>query len=762
MQKKIIILVLVTLLISTTVVSAIETSTKKEKKENNKLLTMGSNSGEWDTDYWEETGNQFTASDGPISYYDCFGSSVALDGDMALIGSEVGGVYVYKQEGDDWIETQKITTSDPDKTFGKSLSLQDDHVLIGVTGDSYFDQSTEAYIYKHTESGWCEDSTLLNPSSYERNTCFGDSVALYGNYAIISAPGTSDDENWNGEAYIFKKSEDNEWILQQRLTPPDDEEDSAFGCSVDINENYAMVGAKFAAMDDGNCQWEGAVFVYKRTGDNWNQVQKLVDPKGATGFQNEFGRNICLSGNTLMVTAFYNKDVHIFELSGSQWKFKETLDDPVQFLGHSVEHNDEWAIIGGGAYEQGAGNLEDRGAIYIFRKYNLGWCEVQRSIASDAKDFASFGSASCIDGDFALVAAEDDDTIGQIHAGKVYEIKKKDVNQPYTPLIHGEDHVKHEDNVDLEEEYTFSVCTIEPQNQEVYYLFDWGDGTDSGWLGPYVSNEICQIGTSWSTRGYMPVRVKAKDNDSHESDWSKIVLITVGNDPPSIEYFTGPKELEVDEEGEFKVYVSDSGGDDIWLRINWEMENPNDVDWIGPYNSNEEITVYHTFDESFYDWILNIGITAKDEIGDESEKIHYRLIIHNDPPGIEVGGIIGPSEVVPGTEYTYEFWVYDYETDDVYLLIDWGDQTNSGWLGPYNPTSPDLPSANHIWDEKGSYMLKAKVKDEHDFESDWYVKGVTTSKNKEIGMPFIDFLKELMQNHPNIFPIIKQLLQRYV
>ena len=72
----------------------------------------------------------------------------------------------------------------------------------------------------------------------------------------------------------------------------------------------------------------------------------------------------------------------------------------------------------------------------------------------------------------------------------------------------------------INEEYTFSTSTEDPQEDDVYYLFDWDDGTDSGWLGPYPSGSEQSASHSWDEEGEYDVKVKAKDENDAVSDWS--------------------------------------------------------------------------------------------------------------------------------------------------------------------------------------------------------------------------------------------------
>ncbi|RLF29215.1 MAG: hypothetical protein DRN05_02125 [Thermoplasmata archaeon] len=68
--------------------------------------------------------------------------------------------------------------------------------------------------------------------------------------------------------------------------------------------------------------------------------------------------------------------------------------------------------------------------------------------------------------------------------------------------------------------YTYSSTTTDPDNDQIYYLFDWGDGSYSGWLGPYSSGDTVEASHTWTKRGTYEIRVKAKDEHGVQSEWS--------------------------------------------------------------------------------------------------------------------------------------------------------------------------------------------------------------------------------------------------
>ena len=68
--------------------------------------------------------------------------------------------------------------------------------------------------------------------------------------------------------------------------------------------------------------------------------------------------------------------------------------------------------------------------------------------------------------------------------------------------------------------YMYTTDTEDPETNEVFYMWDWGDDNFSEWLGPYESGETCTASHIWDEKGTYSIRVKAKDIYGEESDWS--------------------------------------------------------------------------------------------------------------------------------------------------------------------------------------------------------------------------------------------------
>jgi hypothetical protein len=144
----------------------------------------------------------------------------------------------------------------------------------------------------------------------------------------------------------------------------------------------------------------------------------------------------------------------------------------------------------------------------------------------------------------------------------------------------------------------------------------------------------------------------------------------------------------------------------------------------------------------------------------------YTFNLYGDPSltreGINIEGKpnkpstpVGPPSGKIGEEYTYSSSTTDPDNDQIYYRFDWGDGTDSGWLGPYE--SGEVCEASHIWTVKGNFEIKVRAKDTNDLVSDWSDPlSVTMPRNKAINRPFLNFL----QNHPYLFTILRLLIQR--
>lgn len=112
--------------------------------------------------------------------------------------------------------------------------------------------------------------------------------------------------------------------------------------------------------------------------------------------------------------------------------------------------------------------------------------------------------------------------------------------------------------------------------------------------------------------------------------------------------------------------------------------------------------------------------------------------------------IDGPTTGKKGISYDYTFISVDSENDDVSYLVEWGDGTNSSWVGP--SASNQTMTLSHTFTKKGIYIIKAKAKDVYSAESTWATLEVSMPKNKAVHP--LDFLL--------LFPYLLSLLEHFL
>jgi hypothetical protein len=189
----------------------------------------------------------------------------------------------------------------------------------------------------------------------------------------------------------------------------------------------------------------------------------------------------------------------------------------------------------------------------------------------------------------------------------------------------------------------------------------------------------------------------------------KMIKYEGGNkqNPPNID---GPTEGQPNIEYEYTFVTEDPEEDEVYIQIDWD--DGTDIDWIGPFDSGEEVTIDHEFtEEGFYE----VKAQSKDRWYHSSWSEPYEVRIGNQPPDIPdiSGPILGDVEV----EYTFSFISQDSEGNDIYYYIDWGDETYDDWFGPFE--SGIEVTASHTWTTEDIYSIKAKAKDEFGSESDY-------------------------------------------
>jgi hypothetical protein len=360
---------------------------------------------------------KLNASDAAAS--DAFGCAVAVSGEYAVVGayaddSSKGAAYVYRRISGAWTQQQKLTASDgvAGDCFGVSVAINGDYIIVGANKAN--SNKGAAYIfYKNTSSVWGQHKRIT-ASDGASNDLFGQSVGIYGDWAVVGAEG---DNSRKGSIYIFIVS-DTSTNQYSHLYASTQVASARFGCSISMYNTRMIVGAytessKGAAYFFGQSSgiWQESsyrVAAYDAaTGDNFGCSVGIYGDYAAVGASNG---NV---GNNNSVSGTESGSVYIYHYVYPDWQAiaEITPSDGLagDMFGRSVSMSSNYILIGA----PGNGN----GAAYI---YNVGsWTSAQKLTAAGnaADDF--FGGSVYTDGTYMMCGDVNDDDFGA-NSGSAY------------------------------------------------------------------------------------------------------------------------------------------------------------------------------------------------------------------------------------------------------------------------------------------------------------------------------------------------------
>jgi hypothetical protein len=316
---------------------------------------------------------------------DYFGYSVSISGAYAIVGAfykTIGGntgqgaAYIFYRSGSSWTQQARLTASDGAVSdgFGISVSISGDYAIVGAKNKLVGSNIAQgaAYIFYRTGSTWTQQFRLT-ASDGTANDFFGESVSLSGDYALVGANGkTIDSKIYQGAAYIFYRTGSN-WTQQFRLTSLDGATGDNFGYSVSISGDYALVGAYTKLL--GTNYYQGAAYIFGRIGTTWVQITRLIPSDGAEG--DGFGNSVSISSDYALIGSSRKAAAYIFYRSGGTWAQQAKLipsgGEADDTFGGSVSISGDYALVG--ASRKTIGNNVQQGAAYIFKRNATDWVQ---------------------------------------------------------------------------------------------------------------------------------------------------------------------------------------------------------------------------------------------------------------------------------------------------------------------------------------------------------------------------------------------------
>lgn len=265
----------------------------------------------------------------------------------------------------------------------------------------------------------------LTAAAGQTGDAFGTSVSIDGDTAIVGAP--LDDTAAGpdaGSASVFVRT-GGTWSLQQEVTAPDGAAGDEFGSAVAVSGDTVIIGARG---DTSGLDGAGSAYVFLRTGTTWSLQQKLT--ASDAGRFDRLGYSVALEGDTAVVGAFADNtsagadagSAYVFVRSGGTWSQQQKLtagDGQASALfGSSVGIRGDTAAVGAYAHDGLAG--ANQGAEYVFMRSAGTWSQHQKLTSSGAEANQFFGAGTGFDGTTLVVGAPGDDSTAGTDSGLAY------------------------------------------------------------------------------------------------------------------------------------------------------------------------------------------------------------------------------------------------------------------------------------------------------------------------------------------------------
>lgn len=382
---------------------------------------------------------RLTASDGAPD--DFFGFSVAVAGDIVVVGAkeddvganeDQGSAYVFVRPAGGWgtgTQAAKLVASDgaAGDQFGISVAVSGNDVFVGSWNDdnSGLGGPGSVYVFTKPAGGWSGTLTQtarLEASDRQAGDLLGAAVAASGGVLVAGAPFDDDPLNAQGSVYVFVRPPGG-WqnaTEAAKLKASDAAATDRFGSAVAVEGNTIVIGAY---LDDvGGAGDQGSVYVFESAG--WlgpmTETAKLTNSDGLGG--DAFGYSVAVDGGTVVSGAILHGTqglargaAYVFERPASGWATTSAFTarlvpagtTTTDRVGEAVAIADDVIVIGA-RFASGANNSE-QGAAFVYLKPAGGWITTPRYFAkltaADGAASDNFGAAVARGGGVTVVGA---------------------------------------------------------------------------------------------------------------------------------------------------------------------------------------------------------------------------------------------------------------------------------------------------------------------------------------------------------------------
>jgi len=245
-------------------------------------------------------------------------------------GNFCGAVSVFRYDGAAWASSDDLTNPAgmSAEFFGNALSLDGTSLVVGATGAG--SPKGAVYLFEAAGSQWTQEAVIARESGPE-SIGFAYSLALQGDTLAVGAisDGCPSTGSSCGSVFIYRRNGQT-WENIQKISASDGASLDDFGASVALSGDALLVGAPGVDCSDGSSAC-GAVYVYTFDGLAWGSETKIASQTSQHGDQ--FGSSVAIQGNWMLIGApgpllFASTAgyAHLYRYENGQWIFEAKLE----------------------------------------------------------------------------------------------------------------------------------------------------------------------------------------------------------------------------------------------------------------------------------------------------------------------------------------------------------------------------------------------------------------------------------------------------
>lgn len=367
---------------------------------------------------------------------EALGTAVAVDQNISIVGTtEQDRAYVFERySSGDWAGVAVLMPSSSAEGFGRAVAVEGSLAAIGAPRAD--NGKGAVIVYRRGSSGLWNQVAQLSSSASQANDELGSAVAISNGRILAGAPKrdliSTDLVPNAGAVVVFEPSGSEAWTETAELSASDFQESDWFGMSLDIDSDYAVIGAQLESGGSGNPVTQaGAVYVFERqSSGQW--IEKAILRASDQAPYAYFGAAVSLDSGRVVIGAYQAQAngkqsgaAYVFKQnSSSSWTEEAKLTSEVRSdgddFGTTVSLLGDRIIVGAPGFD--APSSLNQGAVYVFETTSSqGWTQVDRLLASDGGTGDGFGYAVAQSLDRAIVGAPNEQAgVGVTNAGSAY------------------------------------------------------------------------------------------------------------------------------------------------------------------------------------------------------------------------------------------------------------------------------------------------------------------------------------------------------